>query len=87
MTTFSDASHVGPVSSYCQAGVISGLMMLDRGSGKAIYHAIPWALHNQRRVSHSCFVAETLACFYMDERGHFRHQDLRDLFPLPGINI
>lgn len=85
VTTFSDASHGGRESSYGQTGGISGLMMLEDKTGNPIFHAIGWTSHKQKRISHSSFGAEIIACGDMDERGHFIREALRDLFPSSGI--
>lgn len=70
--TFSNASFnmvSGP--DYGQTGIITDIMI--RSTGGDTYHAIDWYSNKQRKVSHSSYGAEILACDDPDDRGfHLR---------------
>lgn len=67
--TYSDAAfNISPRQSYGQTGVISGIRIETPGDDP-IYHMIDWASSKQRRVSHSSYGAEILACTEADDRG------------------
>lgn len=67
--TYSDAAfNISAKQSYGQTGVITGLWML-RKDGTEIYHAIDWLSTKQKRISHSSYGAEIIACTDADDHG------------------
>jgi hypothetical protein len=68
--SFSDGAFTVASSFSCgQSGVLAGLhMQLDRG--ESVYHAIDFYSGKQKRVVHSSFGAEILACADADDRGY-----------------
>ena len=85
LTMFSDASfNISSRKSYGQTGVISGIrtMMKD---GKEQFYVIDWVSTKQKRISHSSYGAEILACAEADERGYYLKMGMRSLFPKTGM--
>jgi len=50
-----------------------------------MYHVIDWSSHKQRRVSHSSYGAEILACADSDDRGYHLRSSLRSFDTQCGI--
>lgn len=67
--TFSDASfNISITQSYGQTGFISGIQF-SNGEDDTIYYLVDWSSNKQRRISHSSYGAEILACTDGDDRG------------------
>ena len=79
--TFSDASfNIGASQSYGQSGLVTGISA-QSANGDNVYHIIDWSSHKQRRVSHSSYGAEILACADADDRGFHLRDSILSLFP------
>lgn len=77
--TFSDASfNITSGRDYGQTGIITGIHAKGDGDNE-IYHAIDWASSKQRRVSHSSYGAEILACADADDRGYYIKQAVKSI--------
>lgn len=69
--TFSDASfNIVTGRDYGQTGIITGLKVTGKG-GESVFHVVDWTSSKQRRVSHSSYGAEILACSEADDRGYY----------------
>lgn len=81
ITTFSDASfNITSRKSYGQTGLVSGVRTtMDNGS--EMFHMLDWVSTKQRRISHSSYGAEILACAEGDDRGFYLKEGMRSLFP------
>lgn len=81
--TFSDASYIIATGrDYEQTGIVIGLRVRTTDGAEAVY-LIYWASTQKRRVSHSSYGAEILACSDSDEHGFYlkqRHSGLRARF-------
>lgn len=81
ITTFSDAAfNISSHQAYGQTGVLTGLRMRLR-DGSDVYHLIDWVSCKQRRVSHSSYGAEILACTEADDRGFNLKQAFKSIAP------
>lgn len=68
--TFSDASfNITAGRDYGQTVIITGLRV-HTDKQDDIYHTIDWASNKQRRIIHSSYGAEILACADADDRGY-----------------
>lgn len=68
--TFSDASfNISSKQVYGQTGVIKGIAV-NNEHGFPNFYPIDWASAKQRRVTHSSYGAEILACAEGDDRGY-----------------
>lgn len=75
--TFSDASfNIVRGRGYGQTGIVTGLMSEGSG-GENVFHIVEWVSSKQRRVSHSYYGAEILACSDADNRGFYIKQAIR----------
>lgn len=84
--TFSEtAFNISPSQSYGQTGIISGIKIESRDE-KTIYHIVDWASSKQRRVSHSSYGAEILACTDADDKGFNIKNAIASLNPSSKIN-
>ena len=80
--SFSDAAfNISRAKQYGQTGLIVGLRYLVKGRTDAIYHVVDWASRKQRRVCHSSYGAEILACADADDRGYNLKMAMASLFP------
>ena len=85
VTTFSDASfNISSRKSYGQTGVICGIRT-TMNEGSEQYYVIDWVSTKQKRISHSSYGAEILACAEADDRGYYIKTGMRSLFPKTGI--
>ena len=81
IVTFSDASYnVCKSQSYGQSGIITGLSV-DTASDGTLFYPLDWTSSRQKRVSHSSYGAEILACAAADDRGFFIKECLRSFAP------
>lgn len=82
VTSFSDAAfNISTCQSYGQTGMVVGLLFDEnRGRKGPIFHPIDWSSSKQRRVSHSSYGAEILACAETDDRGFHVKQAVQTLF-------
>lgn len=72
--TFSDASfNIVAGRDYGQTGIVTGLKIQGK-NGESTMHMIDWTSNKQRRVSHSSYGAEILACSDADDRGYYIKQ-------------
>lgn len=79
--SFSDASfNITAFQSYGQTGIISGLEFDTNRERRRIFHPIDWTSCKQRRVSHSSYGAERLACADADDRGFYVEQAVQSIF-------
>lgn len=77
--TFSDASfNIVSGRDYGQTGIVTGIMV-ESIDGQQAFHLVDWASTKQRRISHSSYGAEILACSDADDRGYFLKQGLRSM--------
>lgn len=80
--SFSDAAfNITACQSYGQPGKITGLVFDLDGERPRIFHPIDWTSSKKRRVSHSPYSAEILACSEADERGYYIKQAVQSTFP------
>lgn len=67
--TYSDAAfNISSRQTYGQTGIICGLWFGSDNKGTT-YHPIDWCSSKQRRISHSSYGAEILACTDADDHG------------------
>lgn len=77
--TFSDASfNIVSGRDYGQTGVVTGLKAYGK-NGENCFHLVDWTSSKQRRVSHSSYGAEILACADADDRGFYIKQAVRSI--------
>lgn len=75
--TFSDASfNIVAGRDYGQTGIVTGIKVRGK-DGESAFHLVDWASSKQRRVSHSSYGAEILACSDADDRGYYVKQAIR----------
>ena len=81
-TTFSDAAfNISRTKQYGQTGFVLGILYKVKGKKDQLYHIVDWASSKQRRVCHSSYGAEILACADADDRGYNLKIALTSLFP------
>lgn len=90
--TFSDASYnISESQSYGQTGIVTGLSFGGNWGSDLIFHPVDWTSSKQRRVSHSSYGAEILACSDADDRGYYVkqvvHNILQDDSPNHELNV
>jgi len=79
--TFSDASfNIAKSQLYGQSGVVTGVCA-EVEKGESLYYMIDWTSSKQRRVSHSSYGAEILACADADDRGFHLKKCLQSFAP------
>lgn len=85
ISTFSDASfNISSRKSYGQTGLVLGIRtQLEDGS--ELFHVLDWVSVKQRRICHSSYGAEILACAEGDDRGFYLKMGMRSLFPKTNI--
>jgi len=77
--TFSDASfNIVSKRDYGQTGVVTGLMTV-RENTEQVFHIFDLASTKQRRVRHSSYGAEILACSDADDRGYCLKASIRSM--------
>lgn len=77
--TFSDASfNITSGREYGQTGIITGIHARSDEEEKT-FHIIDWTSSKQRRVSHSSYGAEILACSDADDRGFYIKEALKSI--------
>lgn len=75
--TYSDASfNISSTKEYGQSGILMGLMIYTEDNDN-IFHVVDWSSSKQRRVSHSSYGAEILACSDADDRGYALRESMR----------
>ena len=80
VTTFSDAAfNINSRKSYVQTGLIMGIRTLLK-DGPECFHTLDWVSTKQRRICHSSYGAEILACAEADDRGFYLKMGMRSLF-------
>lgn len=78
--TFSDASfNIVSGRDYGQTGIVTGIKVTTT-KGEHAFHIIDWASTKQRRITHSSYGAEILACSDADDRGYYLRQAMRSIF-------
>lgn len=78
--SFADASfNIAAGLEYGQTGVIIGLRTTSTQDNA--FHMIDWISHKQRRISHSAYGAEILACADGDDRGYHIKNCVSELIP------
>lgn len=83
--TFSDAAfNICKAQHYGQTGMIVGIFF-ETATQKQLFHLIDWTSHKQRRVSHSSYGAEILACADSDDRGYHLRSSIRSFDPAGNI--
>ena len=81
LSTFSDASfNITARKSYGQTGLVSGVRTTMQ-DGSELFHILDWVSTKQRRISHSSYGAEILACAEGDDRGFYLKMGINSLFP------
>lgn len=85
--SFSDASfNISASQNHIQKGTVAGLLFYaNRGKNGHIFHPIDWHSPKQRRVSHSSYGAEILACTEADDRVFHVKQELGTIFTVMKI--
>lgn len=79
-TTFSDASfNISSRKSYGQTGVVSGVRA-ELSNEINRFYALEWISVKQRRIFHSSYGAEILACADGDDKSYFLRMAMRSLF-------
>lgn len=63
---------------YGQIGIVTGLMVQSETNEK-VFHPVDWGSSKLKRVSHSSYGAEILACADADDRGFYRKEPLRSV--------
>jgi len=82
LCSFSNAAfNTSSSQSYCQTGAISGKRFKGYLHEPDILHAVDWSSCKKRRVSHSSYGAEILACTEGDDCGYRIKQALNSLAP------
>lgn len=82
--TFADASfNIAAGLEYGQTGVIVALAVPD--GQRTAFHIIDWLSQKQRRISHSSYGAEILACADGDDRGFHAKTSFNELHTEGGI--
>lgn len=77
--TFSDASfNIVSGRDYGQTGIVTGIRAEGK-DGEHAFHLVDWASTKQRRISHSSYGAEILACSDADDRGFYLKQALTSM--------
>lgn len=77
--TFSDASfNIVAGRDYGQTGVVTGLKAYN-DNGESVFHVIDWVSSKQRRITHSSYGAEILACSDGDDRGFYFKQAINSV--------
>lgn len=85
ITTYSDAAfNITSSTAYGQTGVIIGLKMTLQDHN-VIIHMLDWHSGKQRRISHSSYGAEILACSDADDRGFYMKECLQSIVPQAKI--
>lgn len=78
--SFSDASfNIAAGLEYGQTGVVVGIMV--KSAREQAFHMVDWLSQKQRRISHSAYGAEILACADGDDRGFHIKNCVRELLP------
>ena len=78
--TFSDAAfNVTKSNAYGQTGIING-MLFEYENGSHIFHILDWTSSKQRRVSHSSYGAEILACAEADDGGYYIKKAMNKMY-------
>ena len=81
VSTLSDASfNINSRKSYGQTGLIMGIRTLLQ-DGSECFHTVDWVSTKQRRICHSSYGAEILACAEADDRGFYLKMGMRSLLP------
>lgn len=78
---FSDASHGGSDSAFGQSGGVCGIVVQGSNEKGCYYYPLGWISQKQRRISHSAFGAEIIACADVDDRGYDLKETFRSVFP------
>lgn len=80
--SFSDASfNISASQSYGQTGMVTGLLFdANRGRTGMAFHPIYWSSSKPRRVSHSSYGAEIIACAEADDRGFHIKEAMQTMF-------
>lgn len=79
--SFSDAAfNISRAKQYGKTGLIVGIRYMMKGRTEAMYHVVYWASRKQRRVCHSSYGAEILACADADDRGYNLKLAMTSLF-------
>lgn len=77
--TFSDASfNIVTGREYGQTGIVTGIKVVGE-EGDDTFHLIDWASTKQRRITHSSYGAEILACSDADDRGYYLKQAVNSM--------
>ena len=80
--SFSDAAfNISRAKQYGQTGLLVGILYDIQGTSEKTYHIVDWASRKQRRVCHSSYGAEILACADTDDRGYNLKMAMTSLFP------
>ena len=86
VSTFSDASfNISSLKSYGQTGLVFGIRTLTK-DGSEHFHTLNWVSTKQRRICHSSYGAEILACADGDDRVYYLKMGLRALFPVAKMS-
>ena len=81
IVTFSDAAfNICSSTSYGQSGFVSGILYRTRSGDERTFHALDWGSTKQRRVTHSSYGAEIVACCDADDHGLNLKHALRSVF-------
>ena len=63
-----------------QIGILVGILYNIQGTSEKKYHIVDWVSRKQRRVRHSSYGAEVLACADTDDRGYNLKMAMTSLF-------
>jgi len=77
--TFSNAAfNIVSPRDYGQSGIIVGILPRSV-DGEEAFHVVDWASTTQKRVSHSAYGADILACSDADDRGYRIKESIRSI--------
>lgn len=74
---YDDSFNISSYQRYGQTGTVTDLAFDDNWGCTHVFHPIDWKSSKKRRVSHSSYGAEILACADADERGFYVKQALK----------
>lgn len=86
LMSISDSSHGGKVRDYGQTGGILGLQISDNFVNLKQYHVLNWTSHKQKIFSHLSFGAEIISAAYIDDRGYYPRETIREIFPHTNVD-
>lgn len=77
--------NISKSQSFGQTGIINGLVILHRSTDAPMYHPIDLSSTKQRRVSHTPYGDEILACTEADDLGFYLKPATTNMYPSASI--